>query len=86
MWDDIIYPFPNFSGVDVEVWEWISNFISHITGHIHNFFSCYGVHCVQGSSYSRFPPTIQTYWKFHFALVQFLDTRLHQSCAGSTTK
>ena len=25
MWDDITYPFPNFNGATVEVWEWISN-------------------------------------------------------------
>ena len=29
MWDKITYPFPNFNGATVEVWEWISNFISH---------------------------------------------------------
>ena len=27
---DISYPFPNFNGV----WEWISNFIPHFTGHV----------------------------------------------------
>ena len=27
MWDVITYPFPNFNGATVEVWEWISNFI-----------------------------------------------------------
>ena len=27
VWDGIIYPFPKFNGVTVEVWEWISNFI-----------------------------------------------------------
>ena len=27
VWDEITYPFPNFNGVTVEVWEWISNFI-----------------------------------------------------------
>ena len=26
------HPFPNFNGAAVEVWEWISNFISHLTG------------------------------------------------------
>ena len=30
MWDEIIYPFPNFNGATVEVWEWISNFIPHL--------------------------------------------------------
>ena len=27
--DEITYPFPNFSGCIVEVWEWRSNFILH---------------------------------------------------------
>ena len=27
MWDEITYPFPNFNGCTVEVWEWISHFI-----------------------------------------------------------
>ena len=34
MWDEITYPFPNFNGATVEVWEWISNFIPHFTGHV----------------------------------------------------
>ena len=29
MWDEITYPFPNFNGCTVEVWEWIGNFIPH---------------------------------------------------------
>ena len=29
MWDEITYPFPNFNSCTVEVWEWISNFITH---------------------------------------------------------
>ena len=28
-WDEITYPFPNFNGGTVEVWEWICNFIPH---------------------------------------------------------
>ena len=32
--DEITYPFPNFNGCAVEVWEWISNFITHFTGHV----------------------------------------------------
>ena len=27
-WDEITYPFPNFNGPIVEVWEWISSFIA----------------------------------------------------------
>ena len=30
VWVEITCPFPNFNGATVEVWEWISNFISHI--------------------------------------------------------
>ena len=29
VWDEITYPVPNFNGCTVEVWKWISNFISH---------------------------------------------------------
>ena len=29
VWDEITYPFPNFNGCTIEVWEWISNFIPH---------------------------------------------------------
>ena len=29
MQDEITYPFPNFNGTTVEVWEWISNLILH---------------------------------------------------------
>ena len=25
-WDEVTYPFPNFNGCTVKVWEWISNF------------------------------------------------------------
>ena len=30
VWDKITYPFPNFNGCAVEVWEWISNLIWHL--------------------------------------------------------
>ena len=29
VWDEIIYPFPNFNGATGEVWEWISNFLPY---------------------------------------------------------
>ena len=29
VWDELTYPFPNFNGATVEVWEWIGNFIPH---------------------------------------------------------
>ena len=34
VWDGIIYPFRNFNGCTVEVWEWISNFIPHFTRYV----------------------------------------------------
>ena len=30
VWDEIIYPFPNFNGATIEVWEWMNNLIPHI--------------------------------------------------------
>ena len=33
-WDEMTYPFPNFNGCTVEVWEWISNLISHFIGRV----------------------------------------------------
>ena len=37
LWDEITYPFPNFNGCPVEVYEWISNLIPHFTGHVVNY-------------------------------------------------
>ena len=34
LWDENTYQFLNFKGWIVEVWEWISSFIPHITGHV----------------------------------------------------
>ena len=34
MWDEITYSFPNFNGATVDVWEWISDFIPRLTGHV----------------------------------------------------
>ena len=35
VWDDIIYPFPNFNGSTIEVWDgiidFIPNFIMYVT-------------------------------------------------------
>ena len=45
VWDKTTYPFPNFNGCTVEVWEWINNFIPHVEGWewINNFIPCIGV-------------------------------------------
>ena len=37
VWVEITYPFPNFNGWTVEVWEWISNFSPHFTRHVITF-------------------------------------------------
>ena len=34
MCDGNTHPFQNFHGAIFEVWEWISNFITHFTGHV----------------------------------------------------
>ena len=34
VWDEITYPYSNFNGSTVEVWEWISNSIPHFAGHV----------------------------------------------------
>ena len=40
VWDEIDYSFWNFNGAAVEVWEWISNFILHINGHVITYPCC----------------------------------------------
>ena len=45
VWDEITYPFPNFNGYTVEVWEWISNFIPHFTGHMITYPCLKLIHC-----------------------------------------
>ena len=34
VWDEITYPFVNFNGSSVDVWEWIKNFTPHFAGHV----------------------------------------------------
>ena len=34
MCGEIAYPFPNFNGETVEVWEWISSFIQQFTWYV----------------------------------------------------
>ena len=34
MWHEITYQFQNFYGATVEVYQWISNCLSHFTGHV----------------------------------------------------
>ena len=51
--DYITYPFPNFNGCTVEVWEWTSNFIPHRwTG---SWSVCEGVTLCHGSLFTWWP-------------------------------
>ena len=34
VWDEITYPFPDFNGVTIEGWEWISKFTQRFPGHV----------------------------------------------------
>ena len=40
VWVEIIYPFPNFNDFIVEIWEWISNFISDFIMDVISNSSC----------------------------------------------
>ena len=40
VWDEFTYPFPNFNGATVEVWEWISNFVPRVIIGVINY-SCW---------------------------------------------
>ena len=42
---EITNPFLNFNGCTVEVWEWISNFITHFTGHVITYACMYFPSC-----------------------------------------
>ena len=37
MWDENIYPFPNFCGATIEYWECISDYILHFTMQVITF-------------------------------------------------
>ena len=40
VWGQVNHPFPNFNCATVEVWEWISNFISHFIMDISSIIKC----------------------------------------------
>ena len=52
VWDEITYPFPNFNGVNVEVWEWIFNFITTFVMAIITY-PCWGLRLIH---FSKRPP------------------------------
>ena len=69
MWDEIFFPFPNFNGTAVEVWEWINNFIPHFAGYviIHPWF----IPCV-----GTVPPRQQRSWHFYCRQTHLSRSRL----------
>ena len=38
--DDSTYPFPNFNGSTVEIWEWINNHTPHFIMNVVTYPSC----------------------------------------------
>ena len=40
VWNEITYPLPNFNRATVRVWEWISNCMPHVTGHVITYPCC----------------------------------------------
>ena len=60
VWDKNIYPYPIFNGTTVEVWEWISNFISHLTIDVITYppNNCAHASCFVGFCCSQIPPDL----------------------------
>ena len=48
VWVEIIYPFSNFNGSTIEVWEWLSNFIPHFNDEC-NYLSILGLKWIHAS-------------------------------------
>ena len=57
VWYEITYPFPNFNGYIVEVWEWISNFIPYFILDVilHTWIKLIHV-CKRASDFTHFIP------------------------------
>ena len=43
LWNEITYPFSNFSGCTIDIWEWKSNFIPHFTLYRCNYLPLLGL-------------------------------------------
>ena len=37
VWEKITHPFPNLNGYTIEVWDWIDDFIPHLTDHVSKY-------------------------------------------------
>ena len=55
MLDEITYPFPNFNGCAIEVWELINNFVPHFW--VYDFLSMLGIQLNHVSKRSPWPHT-----------------------------
>ena len=58
MCDESTYPFPNFNGFTVEIWESISNFISHFN--MNNYLSILNSFMLVKGAPGAQPPAILT--------------------------
>ena len=70
VWDEITYPFPNFTSCTVEVWEWMSNFMPHFKVDVITY-PCWDLTNIHSISSSPHPPLMT-----HFPCCQFLHPSL----------
>ena len=67
--DEITYPFPNFKGCTVEVWEWMSNFIPHFTGHV-IIYPCWDLSLYKGPLVSMCSSLVQNCLMFLLPIIE----------------
>ena len=91
MWYKITNPFPNFNGLTVEVWEWISNCTLLLTGHVITY-PCWKLsHVSKRDPRGHFTDDFSIVVKFrrfsHFALIYILLNRtLRHFCSWPDSK
>ena len=68
MWYEITYPFPNFNGTTVEVWEWISNLIPYFTGMWRPVHAM--INLLKALYHGNFPPKHKRHPKAHLFNVE----------------
>ena len=61
VWGEISYPFPNFNGATVEVWDWMSNFIPQLTAHIIAYWSVLRLKVTHVNKKGTWWPITKTY-------------------------
>ena len=66
VWDEIAWPFPNFNGAAVEVWEWISDFIPDFIMDVITYPTC---NCKYASEASMSKDALKMHpWHFIYKL------------------